>query len=59
MTKTAVKVFVRERPTAQSFEGLKVHQEASTISIRVPKAESDGLINNNKEEFSFKVCQDF
>ncbi|EFJ50296.1 Kif9 type kinesin [Volvox carteri f. nagariensis] len=54
MVKTAVKVFLRTRPTATSGSGIKIGQDGQSVSVNVPKDQSAGLINNQQEMFSFK-----
>ncbi|GFR47649.1 hypothetical protein Agub_g9392 [Astrephomene gubernaculifera] len=54
MVKTAVKVFVRTRPTATNSSGVKIGSDGQSISVNVPKDQSAGIINNQQESFSFK-----
>ncbi|KAG2485910.1 hypothetical protein HYH03_015354 [Edaphochlamys debaryana] len=54
MVKTAVKVFVRTRPTATSGSGLKIGTDGQSVSVNIPKDQAAGLVNNQQESFSFK-----
>lgn len=54
MVKSHVKVYVRTRPVAQSFEGLKVLPDHETVTIHLPKSESAGVVNNQLDNLIFK-----
>ncbi|KAL6745955.1 kinesin-like protein [Haematococcus lacustris] len=54
MVKQHVKVFVRTRPTAANYQGLKVEQDGASITVHVPKEADAGIINNQAESFAFK-----
>lgn len=54
MVKTAVKVFVRTRPTATSSTGLKLGGDGQSVLVNVPKDQAAGPVNNQQESFSFK-----
>ncbi|GLC42055.1 Kinesin heavy chain [Pleodorina starrii] len=54
MVKTAVKVFLRTRPTATSGSGIKIGADGQSVSVNVPKDQAAGIINNQQESFSFK-----
>ncbi|KAF8058116.1 KLP1 [Scenedesmus sp. PABB004] len=50
-----VRVFVRTRPTARPFEGIRTHKDGETITVTFPKDEASGLINNQLETLTLKV----
>lgn len=54
MVKSHVKVYVRTRPVAQTFEGLKVLPDHETITLHLPKSESAGVVNNQLDNLIFK-----
>eukprot|EP00879_Flechtneria_rotunda_P027678 GHRR01029659.1.p1 GENE.GHRR01029659.1~~GHRR01029659.1.p1 ORF type:complete len:728 (+),score=322.72 GHRR01029659.1:391-2574(+) len=54
MKKSHVKVFVRTRPTARVYEGLKIDKDGESITITFPKEESLGFINNQLANLTFK-----
>eukprot|EP00798_Chlamydomonas_sp_ICE-L_P026432 gene26432-17532_t len=54
MVKSAVKVYVRCRPTEQNDEGFKV-KDNSEIAVKLTKDESAGLVNNKLVDFNFKA----
>lgn len=50
MVKSAVKVAIRTRPTANfASKNLKLDLEKKTIEVFIPKDDSQGLINNQQE----------
>ncbi len=54
-TETQIKVVVRTRPTQQFAQrNLSINQLENKISITIPKNESKGLINNQKENWQFQ-----
>jgi kinesin family protein 6/9 len=55
MVKSAVKVVVRTRPTPNfASRNLKIDIEKRTIEAFIPKDNSQGLINNQQENWKFK-----
>ena len=55
MVKSAVKVAIRTRPTANfASKNLKLDLEKKTIEVFIPKDDSQGLINNQQENWKFK-----
>jgi kinesin family member 6/9 len=53
--KTKVKVVVRTRPTANfASKNLKLDLEKKTIEAFIPKDDTQGLINNQQENWKFK-----
>ena len=55
MVKSAVKVVIRTRPTANfASKNLKIDLEKKTIEAFIPKDDSQGLINNQQENWKFK-----
>ncbi len=54
-TECQIKVVVRTRPTQQFAQrNLSINQLENKISITIPKNESKGLINNQKENWQFQ-----
>jgi len=55
MVKSTVKVAVRTRPTASfAHSELVVHPEARSIDVNVKKNPSMGVVNNMRENYTFK-----
>ena len=55
MVKSAVKVVIRTRPTANfATKNLKLDLEKKTIEVFIPKDDTQGLINNQLENWKFK-----
>ena len=55
MVKSAVKVAIRTRPTANfASKNLKLDLEKKTIEVFIPKDYSQGMINNQQENWKFK-----
>jgi len=57
MGKSAVKVYVRFRPTANPSTGIDVQADKKTVTIALKKDQSAGLINNQQESLTFKYDQ--
>ena len=58
MVKSAVKVIVRTRPTANfASKNLKLDIEKKTIEVFIPKDSSQGLINNQQENWKFRFTE--
>lgn len=51
---SAVKVFVRTRPTGAASESFGVQPDKKTLNINLKKNEFAGLINNQQESIQFK-----
>jgi kinesin family protein 6/9 len=55
MVKSAVKVVIRTRPTANfASKNLKLDLEKKTIEVFIPKDSTQGMINNQQENWKFK-----
>ncbi|GBG60933.1 hypothetical protein CBR_g16055 [Chara braunii] len=54
MVKSAVKVFVRFRPSGIPPDGVEVLPDGKSVIVEVRKKESSGVVNNNRERLSFK-----
>jgi len=55
MVKAPVKVLVRVRPTANfASKNLKIDEETGYINVNIPKNESQGHVNHQQENWSFK-----
>lgn len=55
MVKSSVKVVIRTRPTPNfASQNLKIDPEKKTIEAFIPKDGSQGLINNQQENWKFK-----
>lgn len=55
MVKSAVRVAVRTRPTANfASKNLKLDLDKKTIEVFIPKDNTQGLINNQQENWKFK-----
>ncbi|KAF5841849.1 kinesin-like protein [Dunaliella salina] len=53
--KTHVKVFIRTRPTASNFDGLKVDEDGCSVHVKLPKESGQVLgPNNAQDSYSFK-----
>eukprot|EP00775_Hariotina_reticulata_P005321 gene5321-5556_t len=48
-------VYVRTRPCALHYAGIKSQPDVETIVVSFPKEESSGLINNQLDSLAFKV----
>ncbi|KAK9806270.1 hypothetical protein WJX72_007966 [[Myrmecia] bisecta] len=54
MVKSHVKVWVRTRPSAQPFDGLKVQADGKSVAINFPKTSEGGQVHNQLEGLAFK-----
>ncbi|GMH37608.1 hypothetical protein BSKO_05481 [Bryopsis sp. KO-2023] len=54
MGKSYVKVYVRTRPTAKSYDGFKILPDNSSVVVDIPKSDEAGIINNQVSNVSFK-----
>ena len=59
MVRSAVKVHLRTRPTAKFAEdNLRLDEAQQTLSLAVKRREDFGVVNHQKEEFSFRFTGD-
>ena len=55
MVRSAVKVHLRTRPTAKfAEENLRLDAAQRSLSLQVKRREDFGVVNHQKEEFSFR-----
>lgn len=55
MVKSPVKVAVRTRPTASfASQNIQIDLDKKTIDVHIPKDSSQGIINNQQEDWKFK-----
>ena len=53
-TENTVKVIIRTRPTQHfATKNIKINLSDDTISVYIPRNQKEGLINNQKEQWSF------
>lgn len=59
MVRSAIKVHLRTRPTAKfAEENLRLDASQQTLSLAVKRREDFGVVNHQKEEFSFRFTGD-
>ena len=55
MVKSPVKVAVRTRPTASfASQNIRIDLDKKTIDVHIPKDSTQGIINNQQEDWKFK-----